>query len=155
MARKKLADWMMDYAEERKQRMRAEQRLLAMLFFLVPYVSAVQKLGDAVLDKDKMKASKYYIESIKLGIDLEVLINLELVKPTVEGAGLDIEELRGLMHGTRLEIPKKLLDQLEVSAKATIEEWDTFAKNNDFNTVEEAKDCAKGFLIERVIKARK
>jgi len=125
-------DFAMKYSEERKMRMKVEERLYGLIYEVIAQHGATCALIEGIVTQNQEATQEAIRDLTDWRVDLESNIYLNLFK----GAGKkSFLKPRHLKYGCLEDLPdngfKKLRDATEVFARKNNEEWVEFAQENN------------------------
>ena len=130
------AEFAMLYAAERKRVQELEVRLMGLLFETLPYVARTIQLidGVATMNTDELKKSLHRLVQWRADIEANVFLNIYNSKcralsdiPVREDGQPTLNDIRHVR------------DACKAAAEQTKEEWDVFAEDNGFESIEKCR----------------
>jgi len=150
-------EYAMKYARERRMRINLEDRLLSLMYRLVPYAAVTNDLCHRIISKEADDVAGAIARLAEWQGDVELNLMLNLLKPAGLLEGISIETLENI--DCLQDLPDEELNRLETITKGCSEkvekEWDKLAISRGYATAEEYCERHKEAIIKSTLKAMK
>jgi len=145
---------LMEISKQRLAHVASSDRVFAFTFELIPYINAVAKLLNSIIEDDQKEAARAIKKILSWQADIELNILLNIFDPT-EPHNLSAEFRKRKFSSLKdisTDEMNDLGDFLSDKAHKIYDEWDLFAEDKDFPNREKMQRKYKEQLIRMAFK---
>ena len=125
-------DLAMQYSDERKRSAHLEQRLFGLMFEIVPYLMATNRLLEEIITQKSEAATQTIKMLVEWQSDIETALMVNFFQPAGRSKLINLEKLRQVkcLADLPMDTVDTIHDILLIAVKEVRIEWDTLAEEH-------------------------